>query len=326
MMKKLLFVLPLLSCVAFGAAQANWEYESEYVGGGWYTDDGSRFVLSVRGGASYGRAKITNDIGELSASYYYDPSTLEVVSKTNLMIYCGGEIPSGGCMGYVPLGSGNVGVLPAKQEYKKVAFAAGASVGWIVPNASNWRLELGWDRITEADYNTNPLFDGDITLSDGSIVNVQSGSVHSTVSTDVISAMAFYDFFDGMEKPIRTLIPYFGLGMGYANSTTELQLVDRYGDLSEDAELRQDFSEDSTSIILEFYKSKTTTSNIAGVLALGLSYGITDKTFLDFGARFMYIPKIKWALANEDGSRHRDWFSVKNVMYTNVMLGLRFEF
>lgn len=322
MMKKILLVLPLLSCISFGAARANWEYESDYVAGGWYTEDGSRFVLSVRGGASYGRGKIKNDIGELSAFYYYDPNTLDVMSETNLRLNCDGDI----CPGYSYLGYGDVGLLSAKQEYKKLAFAAGASVGWVLPNASNWRLELGWDKITEADYNANPLFDGDLTLSDGSIVNVQSGSVHSTVSTDVISAMAFYDFFDGIFKPARTLIPYIGLGMGYANSVTEMQLVDRYGDLSTDEELRQDFSQDPTSIALKFYKSKTTTSNIAGVVALGASYGLSERIFLDAGARFMYIPKIKWALANSDGSNHRDWFSTKNVFYTNVMLGLRFEF
>ena len=322
MMKKILLVLPLMSCFAVTASHANWEYQSEYAGGGWYTEDGSRFVLSIRGGASYGRAKIQNDIGEMSGFYYYDPATLVVMSETNLKANCDGVI----CPGYVYLGYGNIGELPAKQEYKKLTFAAGASVGWVLPYAPNWRLELGWDKITEADYNATPLFDGDITLSDGSVVNVQSGSVHSTVSTDVISAMAFYDFFDGLQKPARTLIPYIGLGMGYANSVTELQLTDKYGDLSTDVELRRDFSKDDTALILEFYESKKTTSNISGVLAVGVSYGLTEQMFMDFGARFMYIPKIKWALANESDTLHRDWFSTKSIFYTNVMLGLRFEF
>ena len=322
MMKRMLRIFPLLVCLAAIPARANWEYNSEYVGGGWYTEDGSRFVLAIRGGASYGRGKIHNDIGELSAFYYYSPVNYDVLSETSLKLSCGGVI----CDGYTYLGYGNVGQLAASPEYKKLTFAAGASIGWVLPNASNWRLELGWDKITEADYNANPLFDGDLVLSDHSVVNVQSGSVHSTVSTDIISAMAFYDFFDGMYKPTRTLIPYIGFGIGYANSVTELQLIDRYGDLSTDEELRQDFSEDSTSLVLKFYKSETTTSNIAGAFALGASYGLTDKMFIDFGARFMYVPKIKWALANSDGTNHRDWFSVKNVLYTNVMLGLRFEF
>ena len=324
----MLFVLPLLSCFAVTATRANWEYNSEYVGGGWYSDNGSRFVLSVRAGASYGRGKIKNDIGELSAVYYYHPSSLDVISEVNLEIACTGDTFP--CNGYEKLGYGNIGNLAAAQEYKKLTFAAGASVGWVLPNATNWRLELGWDKITEADYNATPLFEGDLTLVSSiytdPVVNVQSGAVHSTVSTDVISAMAFYDFFEGNEKPTHTLIPYVGLGLGYANSVTELQLYDRYGDLSSDAELIQDYSEDSSSLILKFYKSETTTSNIAGLLAVGVSYGLTDRMFMDFGARFMYIPRIKWSLSNEDNSRHRDWFSAKNIMYTNVMLGLRFEF
>lgn len=321
MMKRMLFVLPLLMCANFGVAQANWEYESEYVGGGWYVDDGSRFVLSVRGGASYGMGKIKNDIGELISTYYYNPDDLSVISEGYYELTCGA-----GCAGYMNIGFGNIGELPAKQDYSKLTFAAGASIGWVVPNSTNWRLELGWDRITETDYNSTPLFDGDLTLSSDAVVNVQSGSVHSTVSTDVISAMAFYDFFDGMQKPMRTLIPYIGFGMGYANSVTELQLADLYGDLSLDSNLFTYGEGEEGFTFIEFYKSKTTTSNIAGVLALGISYGITEKAFLDFGARFMYIPKIKWALSNEDDTRHRDWFSATNLIYTNIMLGLRFEF
>ena len=92
MMKKALIVFPLLSCMAVAGARAGWEYESEYAGGGWYVDDGSRFVLSVRGGASYGMGHIQNDIGELSAFYYYSPTNLDVVSETSLKVNCGGVI------------------------------------------------------------------------------------------------------------------------------------------------------------------------------------------------------------------------------------------
>jgi len=326
MIKKIFCLLPLLACIGVMPAHANWEYESEYVAGGWYTDNGSRFVLSVRGGASYGMGRVRNDVGELSAAYYYNSSNGEVVPETNLRVACGGAI----CDGYVYAGYGNVGALPVKNDYKKLSFAAGASVGWIMPNNTNWRLEIGWDRITEAEYNASPLFDGNIKLTggvlDGRTITAQSGSVHSTVSTDVISAMAFYDFFDGLQKPLHTVVPYVGLGVGYANSTTELQLTDAYGDLSSDQDLRTHFSENASDVVLEFYKSKKSTANIAGVLALGVSYGIDEKTFLDFGARLMYVPQVKWALTNGDETRHRDWFSVKNMIYTNVMLGLRFEF
>ncbi|MBO4625887.1 MAG: hypothetical protein J5679_01250 [Alphaproteobacteria bacterium] len=324
MMKKVFLILPFLTCLCMGGAHANWEYASEYVAGGWYNDDGSRFVLSVRGGAAYGMAKIENDIGELVPGYYYDPGTFALVSDGYKKLSCGTN-----CDSYAFAGYANIGDLHAKNDFKKMSFAAGASVGWVIPNASNWRLELGWDRITETDYNSSPLFDGDVVLYggalDGYIANIQSGAVHSTVSTDIISAMAFYDFFDGINKPMRTLIPYVGFGLGYANSTTEMQLVDSYGDLSLSAELIY-FGEGGGDTILEFYKSKTETSNIAGVLAVGASYGITDKMFIDFGARFMYIPEIKWSLSNESDTRHRDWFSAKNMIYTNLMLGLRVEF
>ena len=323
-MKKLFFILPFLSCLGLNAAHANWEYESDYVAGGFYSDDGARFVLSVRGGASYGMGKIKNDIGELSPGYYYDSSTGVVITDGYYHLSC-----SGGCTGYEFAGYGNIGKLHAKQDYKKLSFATGISVGWVIPNSSNWRLEIGWDKMAKVDYNTSPLFEGDITLSggvlDGQSINVQSGSVQSKVETDVISAMAFYDFFDGMEKPLHTMIPYVGVGVGYANSKTELQLTDSYGDLSLSTELFP-FGTGGGDTALEFNKSTTSTSNIAGVLALGFSYGIVDKMFLDFGARFMYVPQIKWTLSDENDSRHRDWFSAKNVIYANVMLGLRFEF
>ena len=321
-MKKLLFVLPMLSCMCMASARANWEYDSEYVAGGWYNDDGSRFVLSVRGGASYGMAKIKNEIGDLSANYYYNETNGSVISEGLNIITCG---PSG-CSGYTSIGYGNIGDLSAKKDYNKLTFAAGASVGWVVPHHSNWRLELGWDKITESDYNATPLFEGDLTLSSGTeLANVESGGVRSTVSTGIVSAMAFYDFFDGVQKPMRELIPYIGFGLGYANSTTELQLTDLYGDLSLDMDLQQ-YGEREEDTALMFYKSRTETSNIAGVLAIGASYGLNERMFIDAGVRFMYVPKIKWALSNEDDTRHRDWFSAQDMIYTNLMLGLRFEF
>ena len=74
-------------------------------------------------------------------------------------------------------------------------------------------------------------------------------------------------------------------------------------------------------------KSKYPSSeNIAVLGAFGLSYGVSQYTFLDFGARVMYVPKISWQLVNSDGTMHRDWFSVKDMIYTNFMLGVRFEF
>ena len=61
-------------------------------------------------------------------------------------------------------------------------------------------------------------------------------------------------------------------------------------------------------------------------MAAGLSYGLTPNTFVDFGARMTYIPKVKWTLVNEAATRHRDLVNAEDLIYLNIMLGLRFEF
>jgi len=321
MMKKLFFVLPLISCVCIGSARANWEYRNGIDDSvGWLTDNGARFVLSLRGGASYGIAKIQNEIGDLSPAYFYKGDN--VISQGFLELSCGSA-----CDDYELAGYGNIGKLPAREDYKKFTFAAGLSIGWVMPNHQNFRLEVTWDRMSEADYSSSPLFEGDLALSGGDLssARVQSGAVQSTVTTDVISAMTIYDFFDGIEKPLHTMVPYVGIGLGYATSQTEMQLTDLYGDLSLDVDL-QNYGEREDGTALDFYKSKTKTSNVAALFVFGVSYGIVDKMFLDFGARIIYIPQIDWSLANADDTRHREWFSARNVIYTNLMLGMRFEF
>lgn len=320
-----LFFVSLLTCFIFGSAQANWQYPGNYIGDGWYEDDGSRFVISFRGGASIANATIKNRIGSLTSEYYIDPSSGTVVSAE----FFDSCASTGGCEGFIYAGVGELAELPASKDFSSFSFSAGASIGWTLPNKPQWRMELGWDHITENEYNASPLFDGDMNLTGGDVsgvsVHVQSGSVQSKVSTDIISAIAFYDFFDGLQKPLRTAIPYIGFGLGYADSKTIFNLSDLYGDLSTSVDL-QNFGELDEYGILQFYRSETNSVNVAGVIAFGVSYGITDGTFLDLGARVAYIPKIKWALSNEDDTRQRDWFSAENVIYANFMLGLRFEF
>lgn len=320
MMKKLFFVLPLISCVCVGSAHANWEYKNNPDSASWLTDNGARFVLSMRGGASYGTAKIRNEIGDLSPAFFYNGDS--VISQGFMELSCGSA-----CDDYELAGYGNIGELPAREDYKKFTFAAGLSIGWVMPNHQNFRLEVAWDRMSEADYSSSPLFQGDLKLSGGDIssVFVTSGAVQSTVTTDVISAMTIYDFFDGIEKPLHKMVPYIGIGLGYATSQTEMQLTDLYGDLSLDSDL-QNYGERETGSAINFYKSKNKTSNVAALFVFGVSYGIVDKMFLDFGARIIYIPQIDWSLANADDTRHREWFSAQNVIYTNLMLGMRFEF
>lgn len=323
MRKSIICILSALTCFAAMPANANWEYSGTYLGDGWYTDDGSRFVLSVRGGAAIGFASIKNEMGTLMAHYWAD--SYGYFSES----YCGGG-QACAAAGYEYLGYGNIGGLSAKEDFSEFSFAAGASLGWTIPNRPQWRIEAGWDHISEMEYNQSPMFEGDLTLTggsvDGIVIHAESGAVQSKLSTDIISVMAFYDFFDGMQKPMRKFIPYVGLGVGYADSKATLNLTDLYGDLSEDLELRNFGEYDEDSGIVQFNHSKTDSSNIAGLAALGLSYGISQNMFMDLGVRFTYIPKIKWSLESTDGNRKHDWFSAENMIYTNIMLGLRFEF
>lgn len=318
--------MPVLSCLMLGAARANWEYPGYYVGEGAYTDDGSRFIVSVRGGASVGMGTIKNEIGELTPLYYMSPDGSVIMSELGYY-QC---TDRGQCADYIPAGYVNLGDLPATKDFESFGFAAGASLGWTIPNSPQWRIELGWDHISESEYNASPFIEGEAPLFGGSVSDVtaviSSGAVQSKVVTDIISVMAFYDFFDGIQKPTRTVIPYIGFGVGYADIKTTLQLSDPYGDLSGIYELLPYGVKEQDDSVIQFYRSELSSANIAGVLALGLSYGITENMFFDIGARVAYIPRIRWALSNEDASQYRDWFSAENAIYANIMLSLRFEF
>ena len=325
MKTKFAYIFPLITCLCAGAANANWQYDGEYTRDGWYRDDGGRFVLSVRGGASLGMANIKNNIGTLTGEYYVDPYSGVVVTAA----YYDACVEYGGCGDYEYAGIGDLADLPAKENFSSVSFAAGASIGFTLPNRPQWRFELGWDHITEAEYNFSTLFEGDLTLAGGNVgdvaIHVESGSVQSKVSTDIISAMAFYDFYKGIAKPVNKFIPYIGLGVGYADTKTTLTLADLYGELSQSIDMHN-FGDLDDFGVLNFYRSEINYSNIAGLIAAGVSYGLTERVFLDLSARVAYIPKIKWALRNADETRQRDWFSAENLIYANIMLGLRFEF
>lgn len=322
-----LLLLPIVAgALITGAARANWEYAGYYVGEGAYTDDGSRFTVSVRGGASVGIGKIKNEIGELTPLYYMSPDGSTILSELGYYQCTDG----GGCVDYIPAGYVNLGDLPPVKDFESFGFAAGASIGWTIPYNPQWRIEFGWDHIAESEYNASPFIEGDATLfsgeAAGAIATVSSGAVQSKVTNDIFSIMAFYDFFDGLQKPVRQVIPYIGFGVGYADVKTTLQLSDPYGDLSGIYELLPYGIKEQNDSVIQFYRSELSTANVAGLLSLGLSYGITENMFFDIGARVTYIPRIRWALSNEDGSQHRDWFSAKNVIYANIMLSLRFEF
>ncbi len=325
MRKSLFCILSVLSIFSAAPASANWQYPGTYLGDGWYSDDGSRFVISARGGASFGFGSIKNEVGSLTTEYYINPGDGMVISAA----YYDACVQGGGCAGFAYAGMGDLADVKPANDFSEFSFAAGASLGWTIPNRPQWRIEVGWDHITEMEYNESPLFEGDLALTGGDVAGVvimaQSGSAQSKVSTDIISAMAYYDFFDGLRKPLYKIIPYVGFGIGYADTETTLNLSDLYGDLSTSVDL-QNFGEPDDYGVVQFYRSKTNSSNIAGVVAAGISYGVTENMFLDFGARVAYIPKIKWSLENKDDTRHRDWFSAENMIYANIMLGVRFEF
>ena len=323
-------LLSLLSVLCVAPAFAGWQYDGYYVDDSYYTEDNTKFVIGFRGGLSWANAKIQNNVGNLEADYYYNTYDGSVLSGIAYDIYLdrGGDATD-----WVYAGSGDLSSLPANGKFSKWAFTAGANIGFTVPYHPNWRLEAAYDHIAETDYNKIPLFKGDVTVTGGDVegaIPVSSGGVTSTVSTDIVSAMVYYDFFDGKGKPSNTIIPYIGLGVGYATSKTTLKLADIYGDLSDDSDLQNYGGLDANGII-QFTppsdKSKYPTSeNVAGIAALGISYGIAEYTFIDLGARVIYIPKITWNLVNADGSQHREWFSAKNMIYSNFTVGLRFEF
>ena len=318
----------MLSVLCIAPAIAGWQYDGYYVDDAYYTENDVRFVIGFRGGVSWGNAKIKNDVGNLYGYYYVNDVTGDVVSQ--IAWEAAGE-PTG----WTDAGYGELSTLPAKENFSEWAFTAGGSIGFTIPYHPNWRLEAAYDHIAETDYNQIPLFDGDLEVSggdlpEGSVVHVSSGGATSTVSTDVVSAMAYYDFFSGDQKPLYTIIPYVGLGLGYATSKTTLKLADIYGDLSTDSDL-QNYGTPDLSGVIQFTpptdKSKYPSSeNIAAIGALGFSYGISEYTFLDFGARVIYIPKINWELVNSDATLHREWFSAKDMIYSNFTVGLRFEF
>lgn len=323
MRKSIFCILSVLSCIAAAPAHANWEYSGTYLGDGWYNDDGSRFVMSVRAGASFGVGKTKNNVGNLTPLYYMYPDGDPMPEAQ-----CGGGTACE-AKGLIPAGFADLGELPLTKDFESFSFAAGASLGWTIPNRPQWRLELGWDHIAESEYNASPFLEGETHLFGGNYtgpVLVSSGAVQSKVSTDIISLMAFYDFFDGLQKPTRQFIPYVGFGAGYADSKTTLSLSDPYGDLTGVYELFAYGELDEYQKLLQFKRSKYNSANVAGIIAAGVSYGITQTMFLDFGGRLMYIPKVKWKLSSVDDSRERDWFSVENMIYANIMLGLRFEF
>lgn len=321
-MKTKITLCSLLFTLCGAAAYANWEYSAP---GGYFGDDGSRATISIRGGGAFGSAKISNDLGTLVPEpYWYDP-TIGVMTES----YCGGAAACA-TAGYQNLGQVDIGDLSANEKFGSFSFAGGAGIGWVLPYTPQWRLEAAWDHIAKSDYNQSPMFKGVLESTTGALMEIESTGVQSTISTDIFSAMAYYDFFDGMQKPLRTFVPYIGVGAGYADTTTVLEVNDLYGDLQDQASL-QNFGVDIGGI-LNFYTSETSNQNVAVLGALGFSYGLDTNVFLDMGVRLIYLPNVKWSLNNSNavdaatGAKSKDIFSAENMLYGAATVGIRFEF
>ena len=326
------FVIAILSLGCMSGAAANWEP------GGGFTDDGTRVTIGFRGGVARPvTATMQNDLGAFFVGYSGNGE---------------GYFPNDNCSGLpgacLPMGIVDLGRLPVAKEFDSNSFTGGMSVGMRLGGKPNIRAEIDWTRISEANFNARPLFsdnilmmypvlDGGNLVSAPSVVTFHVGGARTSVSTDIISAMVYYDFFDGVRKPLGTMIPYVGLGFGYGISTTVLQLSDPYADLSGDLQM-QDFGTCRTVqgiTICDFYTSETDTNNFVLAGAVGFSYGIERGIFFDLGARAVYIPRISWALNNglvanvpnsTTTSKERDIFSANNVVYMSIYAGLRFEF
>lgn len=320
-MKCGLYIFCFVGCMGTSIASANWQYGGVYARDGLYSDDGARVTVSVRGGGVWGRAKIKNAVGSVVSEYYTDGNEIVSAQWYDACVESGGCTPSD----WVSAGRTSLGNVPVKDNFSSLSFTAGGSIGFVMANRPQWRLEAGYDYFSESDYNVSPLFNGNVDTSLGYNIEIESAAIQSTISTDMYSFMAFYDFFNGNIKPLKTFVPYVGFGIGYATTNVVMNLSDPWGDLSTSVDL-QNFGEPDDYGVLQFYKSKTASNNIAGILAVGLSYGIADNVFLDGGVRLSYIPKIKWELTSSDSSRNMDWLSGDGLIYTNVTLGLRFEF
>jgi hypothetical protein len=304
----------LLVSLVLSPLAANWEY-----GGGYRGYDG-RLVVSFKGGAAIPFASMKNDLGNVIVDYWADGS-----NKVGL---------DDGGGANTPLGIGDLGTLPVAKKYDSISWAGGASVGMVLDGGPNVRMELDWLHVAEADYDANPLLSGDFELSAYGTAWNDTAVAKSVVSTDIISAMIYYDFFNGSRRPSNTMIPYVGVGLGYASSTAVLRLSDPTGELSYDLGMQgigDCQTAGGTLTMCDFYSSETRTSNFAVSGALGVAYGMGEGMFLDIGGRVSYVPKIKWGLNNSaevgaDVSKERDVFSANDILFMNIYVGLRFEF
>ena len=285
-------------------ARADWEY------GDRDHDDGGRFTVAFRGGVALpAAAAMKNDLGDMLVPYCYyyrdDPA-------------CGGDLYSGA------MDFSNIGAVRPAKGYEATSWVGGAAIGTVLAGSPNIRLELDWLHTGKTSYNSMPLFGDDENMV---------AAARLTSTTDAISAMIYFDMIGGELRADKKTIPYFGIGLGYAMSTTVLSMWDEWGELATNNDM-QNFGTClviSGMTICDFYVSETETGNFALSGALGAAFWLGEGTYLDVGARATYIPKIRWALnTKSDASattfRERDIISANDVVLASFYAGLRFEF
>ena len=323
-MKRLL----VTCCLSLAAltASANWE------AGRPYYDDGARITVSIKGGVSQPSAKMTNQLGSMETYYYY---WTKDGTKTGEIV--GFAINDPLCYGYDPAnpipcflyGMDDWGKMTITKSYDSRSFAGGFSVGAVWGGKPNLRTELDWLRIAETSFMANPLFEGEMETTLGTLESNKVLSARASTTTDVISAMIYYDFFKGMTKPVGTAVPYVGVGFGYASSKATLELTDTTHELSM---LSFDGFGIQSGETIDFFSSATTSNNFSLSGAVGIALGIQEGVFLDLGARATYVPEIMWSLNNQplvDGKttyKERPFFSANDILFVTVYAGLRFEF
>ena len=62
-MKTKISIFSIVMAMLVAPAFAGWQYDGYYTTDGYYRDDGSRFVVNLRGGLAMSNAKMKNEIG-----------------------------------------------------------------------------------------------------------------------------------------------------------------------------------------------------------------------------------------------------------------------
>lgn len=301
--------MAIAAILTAGAANANWSYIQD----GY--DDGARFYVKVAGGMALSLGgDVSSNLGSVDLIAECTKGTTDA---------CGFFSPYEGHQQDATLydyyGAGAIELNPST-NLEIQTWTTNIAMGFVMPRSSNVRLELSWDRISESSYNASPLFLTDETTTQGFPVGKESvASLTSKMSSDIVMAMFYYDFFDGATKRPFEFIPYVGAGLGFSSTKIKSSVSDG-GALA------------TTWGLVEFvdqtggmFPSENYSSGLALGAAVGFSYGLHEMAFLDIGAKIIMANGAEWNLTNPAGNE-RALISTDNVIYGIVSAGLRFEF